>query len=78
MTDKEQIIEDVKLIATTKSVKIYMKEGVRYSLYCDCNNCKNESWYDDDYCNNQQLHFINNDTKTTRVYCENYEVRNDR
>ena len=78
MTYKEQIIEGVKLIATTKSVKRYMKDGCNYSLYCDCGKCKNESWYDDNYCNNERLHFIDNDTKTTRVYCENYEVKNDR
>lgn len=69
MTDKEQIIEGVKLLATTKSVRRYMKDGCNYSLYCDCNNCKNESWYDDNYCNNEYLHFIDSG-KTTRVYCE--------
>lgn len=76
MTDKEEIIIDgVKLLATTKSVRRYMKDGCNYSLYCDCNNCKNESWYDDDYCNNEMLYFIENG-KTTRVYCERYEVNN--
>ena len=77
MTDKETIIEGVKLLATTKSVRRYMKEGCNYSLYCDCNNCKNESWYDDNYCNNEYLHYIDSG-KTTRVYCEKYEVKNDR
>lgn len=73
MTNKETIIEDVKLLATTKSVRKYMKNGCNYSLYCDCNNCKNESWYDDNYCNNEILHFVDSG-KTTRVYCERYEV----
>lgn len=77
MTNKEQIIEDIRLLATTKSVKRYIKDGCRYSLYCDCTNCKNESWYDDDYCNNQCLHFVDSG-RTTRVYCENYEVNNDK
>lgn len=77
MTNKEITIEGVKLLATTKSVKKYMKSGCKYSLYCDCNNCKNESWYDDDYCNNERLYFIENG-KTTRVYCERYEVKNDK
>lgn len=76
MTDKEQIIEGVKLLATTKSVRRYMKDGCNYSLYCDCNNCKNESWYDDNYCNNEYLHFIDSG-KTTRVYCENYNNKKD-
>lgn len=74
MQNKEIIIEDVKLLATTKSVRRYMKDGCNYSLYCNCNNCKNESWYDDDYCNNQYLHFVDSE-KTTRVYCEKYEVK---
>ena len=77
MTYKEQIVEGVKLMATTKSVKRYMKDGCNYSLYCDCNKCKNESWYDDNYCNNEYLFFIDNG-KTTRVYCEHFEVKNDR
>lgn len=46
MRSKKIVIEGVKLLATTKSVRRYTKEGCRYSLYCDCNNCKNESWYD--------------------------------
>lgn len=75
MQTKETIIEDVKLLTTTKSVRRYMKDGCNYSLYCDCRNCKNESWYDTDYCNNQYLHFINNG-KTLRVYCERYEAKN--
>lgn len=77
MTDKETIIEGVKLLATTKSVRRYMKEGCNYSLYCDCNNCQNESWYDDNYCNNEYLHYIDSG-KTTRVYYEKYEVKNDK
>ena len=77
MIDKEKIIDNVKLLASAKSVKRYMKDGCKYSLYCDCNNCKNESWYDDDYCNNERLYFIENG-KTTRVYCEKYKVKNDR
>lgn len=74
MENKEKIIDNVKLLATRKSVRRYMKEGCNYSLYCDCNNCKNESWYDDDYCNNEYSHYIDSG-KTTRVYCENYEVK---
>ena len=74
MQTKETIIEDIKLLATTKSVRRYMKDGCNYSLYCDCHNCKNESWYDDDYCNNERLHFVDSG-KTTRVYCEKYEVK---
>lgn len=77
MIDKEKIIDNVKLLASAKSVKRYMKDGCKYSLYCDCNNCKNESWYDDDYCNNQYLHYIDSG-KTIRVYCEKYKVKNDR
>lgn len=73
MQSKEIVIEGVKLFATIKSVRRYTKEGYRYSLYCDCNNCKNENWYDDNYCNNEYLHFIDKG-KTTRVYCERYEV----
>ncbi len=76
MPDKEIIIDGVKILATTKSVKRYMKDGCNYSLYCACHNCKNESWYDDDYCNNERLHFVDCG-KTTRIYCEKYEVKND-
>ena len=77
MTGEEQIIEGIRLIATTKCVKRYMKDGCNYSLYCDCKRCKNASWYDDDYCNNERLHFIDNATKTIRVYCENYKNKKD-
>lgn len=76
MQSKEIIIENVKLFATTKSVRKYTKDGCNYSLYCDCKNCKNRSWYDDDYCNNEILHFINSG-KTIRVYCERYEITDD-
>ncbi len=72
MQSKEIIVEDIKLLATIKSVKRYMKDGCNYSLYCDCYNCKNANWYDDDYCNNQCLHFIDTG-KALRVYCEKYE-----
>lgn len=52
----------------------YTKNGHRYCKYISCSQCKNASWYDDDYCNNQHLHFIDkNGIKTTSVYCENYE-----
>lgn len=77
MNYKEIIVEGVKLNATVKSVKRYVRDGCKYSMYCDCNKCKNESWYDDDYCNNERLHFIDNETKTIRVYCENYKNKKD-
>lgn len=71
---KKIIIDGINLLATTKSARRYMKYGCNYSLYFNCHNCKNESWYDDNYCNNEMLHFVDSG-KTTRVYCENYEVR---
>ena len=75
---KEQIIEGVKLLSTNKPVKRYMKEGCNYSMYCDCKKCKNVSWYDDDYCNNQQLYFIDTkNSKTIRIYCENYQIKGE-
>lgn len=76
MADKQikvETIEGVKLKATTKSVKRYMRDGCKYSMYCDCGRCKNESWCDDNYCNNEYLFFVDNG-KTTRVYCEHFEV----
>ncbi len=72
MTDKEIIIENVKLLATTKSVKRYMRDGCNYSMYCDCNKCKNESWYDDDYCNNERLR----DKLTLDEYVEILQIVN--
>ena len=52
----------------------YKKNGHLYCKYMSCSQCKNASWYDDDYCNNQHIHFIDKDgIKTTSVYCENYE-----
>lgn len=56
----------------------YTKEKAHYCAYMDCTKCKNRSWYDETYCNNQHIHFIEKDnTKTIHVYCENYEVNND-
>lgn len=40
MTDKEQIIEGVKILATAKSVKKYMRDGCNYSLYCIARSVK--------------------------------------
>ena len=73
MTYKNITVEGVKLKTTVKSVKKYMRDGCKYSMYCNCSKCKNESWYDDNYCNNEYLFFIDNG-KTTRVYCEHFEV----
>ena len=47
-----------------------------YRDYFTCRRCKNASWYDDDYCNNQHIHFIDKENvKTTAVYCENYVIK---
>lgn len=60
--------------ANTKGCR-YMKDGVSYNAYISCDKCKNASWYDDDYCNNERLHFVEKDNiKTVSVYCEKYEV----
>lgn len=64
-------------INADKIGKRYMKNGCMYNKYHSCAKCKNASWYDDDYCNNQHIHFIDKkNAKTTQVYCENYEVEN--
>lgn len=57
--------------------KPYMKDGIKYTGYYTCSRCKNASWYDDDYCNNQKMHFVENENSGRRihVYCENYEVK---
>ena len=55
--------------------KPYIKDGHRYSMFFSCEKCKNASWYDDDYCNNGKIIFVDKeDVITTRVYCANYEV----
>ena len=81
MTIKKRIIGDDNLPITVNSEKTgsrYMKNGCWYSKYHDCTKCKNASWYDDDYCNNQIIHFVDKENcKTTQVYCERYEVTND-
>jgi len=52
----------------------YMRGGIKYRGYYDCLKCKNASWYDDDYCNMQKIHFIYPENNgRTKVYCENYE-----
>jgi len=69
--------EPVTINVLKKAVH-YMKYGHPYSAYFKCSKCKNASWYDDDYCNNQKLNFADKeDIKTTQVYCENFDVQND-
>jgi len=46
----------VEVNAETRG-KPYTKDGIKYIAYHDCARCKNASWYDDDYCNNQKKHF---------------------
>ena len=74
---KRIISNDTNLPITINSDKKgerYMKYGRQYCKYHSCQKCKNASWYDDDYCNNQHIHFIDKvGIKTTSVYCENYE-----
>ena len=68
----------ITVLAETKG-KRYTKDNHPYCMYMDCTKCKNASWYDDDYCNNQHLHFRDKaNVHTTKVYCENYEVENAR
>lgn len=79
MLKKVEIISnDTNLPITVNADKVcrrYMRNGQMYAGYHSCTKCKNASWYDDDYCNNQHIHFIDKDNvKTTQVYCENYEV----
>lgn len=62
-------------VNVTEKGKSYILGGCRYTKYHDCTKCKNASWYDDSYCNNQKIHFVEKEgVKTTRVYCESYEV----
>lgn len=49
-----------------------------YRDYFTCSKCKNASWYDDSYCNNQS--FLYEDSPHSNYekrYCCNYE-RNDK
>ena len=48
-------------------------DGLRY--YFTCQNCKNQSWYDERYCNNGYFYYTSKTgVKTEKVYCKNYEV----
>lgn len=76
---KKRIISDFNNLPTTinitKKGKRYTKDRHSYCKYMDCTICKNASWYGDDYCNNQKIDFIDEEgIKTTKVYCENFEV----
>lgn len=56
----------------------YQKDKHPYIKYFDCTTCPKASWYDDNYCNNQKIHFIDREgVYTTRVYCENFTVNKD-
>ena len=67
----------ITVLAEAKG-KRYTKDRHSYCAYMDCTKCKNASWYDADYCNNQHIHFIDKENVvTTKVYCKNYEVLND-
>lgn len=80
VTTKRKIITDDGVItvnALTKGMP-YQKNKHLYVRYCDCTKCHKASWYDDDYCNNQKIHFIDREgVLTTRVYCENFTVNED-
>lgn len=75
---KRIISEDDNLPITVnadKKGRRYIKHGHPYCRYHSCEKCKNASWYDSDYCNNQHIHFVEKaGIKTTSVYCENYKV----
>lgn len=78
---KKRIISDDTGFPVTvnanKTGTRYMKEGCRYNSYITCSRCINASWYDEDYCNNQMLTFLEkNNSRTVQVYCENYEPTN--
>ena len=65
--------EEVIIFSNEKGDR-YIKNGHNYCKYISCEKCRNASWYDDDYCNNQKIIFVDkNNCKTTSVYCENYE-----
>lgn len=63
--------------ALTKGIS-YQENRQPYRGYFDCTKCSKASWYDDNYCNNQKIHFIDKEgVYTTRVYCENFTVNKD-
>lgn len=68
----------ITVLAERKGTR-YVLDRHPYCRYMDCTKCKNASWYDDDFCNNQIIHFVDKPgVWTTKVYCEKYEVENDR
>lgn len=71
MTIEKTINTDDGLITvnTDKCGNPYMKYGCKYAAYFTCSICKNESWYDDGYCNNQKIHFVDiPNSKVTHVF----------
>ena len=74
----KRILDDdgfpITVLAERKG-KRYTKYGQPYCMYMDCTKCKNASWYDSDYCNNQEIYFVDKGgVKTTSVYCGHYEI----
>lgn len=68
---------DITVNALTAGIR-YQKDRHPYIRYFDCTKCPKASWYDDDYCNNQKIHFVDREgVYTTRVYCENFRVIKD-
>lgn len=45
------------------------------NYYFTCSQCKNASWYDETYCNNQDLIGICENGKREKMYCSRYELR---
>lgn len=45
------------------------------NLYFDCTKCKNDSWYDENYCNNQKFEVVSLPKKRDKYYCLNYSLR---
>lgn len=80
VTTKRKITIDngaIEVNALTKG-KFYRKDRHPYIQYFDCTKCSKASWYDDNYCNNRKIHFIDREgVYTTRVYCENFTVNKD-
>ena len=74
---KRRILDDDNNLITvncTDRCKPYTRDKHKYSMFFDCTQCKNASWYDDNYCNNGSIVFVDKDgIITTRVYCANYQ-----
>ena len=63
--------EDIERVCNIETKGRYYKGGYSYHFFCG--KCKNGSWADESYCNNQIFIKKLSPKKVEHIYCANYD-----